>query len=141
VVMPDSLIFEYVMFSIVPVVPEFVLIRHPFWLLEMEESENVMSVTTLLLFPPTEPMLSPWPPEQVIPVTVMLEPEVIATQSSWFLTTVFERMLLEVEEKSKPSELCAAASPPLIEFAASPAELSSVSPLMVNPLPPVMSKQ
>jgi hypothetical protein len=42
-----------------PVVPEFVLIRHPFWLLLTVESENVMSVTVLSLFPPTDPMLNP----------------------------------------------------------------------------------
>jgi hypothetical protein len=66
----------------VPVVPEFVLIRHPFCELLTVESENVMSVTVLSDFPPTDPMLNPWPPEQVMPVTVIFVPLVTATQSS-----------------------------------------------------------
>jgi hypothetical protein len=143
----------------VPVVSEFDLILHPFSLLETVESENVMPETTLLLFPPTDPILKPlkkfllviaktiwaystyWPPEQVMPVTVTLVPLVTATQSSWFITIVFERTTLLLEEKSNPSLLWAAGSPSLAELAASPAVLLSVSPVIVNPSQLVTSKQ
>lgn len=81
------------------------------------------------------------PPEQVIPVTVIFDPLVIATQSSWFLTTVFDKTTFEQPEKSKPSELCAAAKSPLAELGESPAELSSVKPVMVRSSAPVTSKQ
>jgi hypothetical protein len=101
-----------------PVVPELVLILQPFWLLEIVESENVTSVTTLLLLPPTDPMERPWPPMQVIPVTVTFTPEVTATQSSWLETQVFDNMMLLLDEKSNPSELCAAARVPDAALAA-----------------------
>jgi hypothetical protein len=52
------------------------------------------------------------------------------------LNTMF--VVLEI---SKPSELCAAGRPPDAEFAASPAELSSVNPVISTPVEPVMSKQ
>lgn len=86
-------------------VPEFVLILHPFSEFEIVESENVISVTVLSDFPPTDPMLNPWPPEQVMPVTVIFVPLVTATQSSWFLTIVLERTIFVVLEISNPSEL------------------------------------
>lgn len=38
-------------------------------------------------------------------VIVRLVLEVIATQSSWFMTTVFDKKRLSLEEKSNPSEL------------------------------------
>lgn len=66
----------------VPVVPEFVLILHPFCEFVTVESEKVISVTVLSDFPPTDPILNPWPPEHVIPVTVIFVPLVTATQSS-----------------------------------------------------------
>lgn len=78
----ESWMLEYTTFVIVPVVPEFVLILHPFCELLTVESENVISVTVLSDFPPTDPILNPWPPEQVIPVTVIFVPLVTATQSS-----------------------------------------------------------
>lgn len=124
-----------------PVVFELVLIRQPFWLLETLESENVISVTTLLLFPPTEPILRPWPPIHVMPVTVTFTPLVTATQSSWLLTYVFDKMTLLLLEKSKPSELCAAARPPDAELAALPALLSRCRLSIVIPVQPVTSKQ
>lgn len=108
----------------VPLVPELVLMRHPFSLLEITELENVTPSTTLLLLPPMEPMLSPWPPMQVMPVTRMLEPLVTATQSSWLLTTEFLSVRPLVEDMSKPSELWAAARPLLTELGAFPAVLS-----------------
>lgn len=101
----------------------------------------MMSVTVLSDFPPTEPMLRPCPPEQVMVVTVMLVPLVTATQSSWFRTVVLERTKLVVEEMSKPSELWAAGRPELTAFGALPAVLLSVSPVMVIRSHPVMSKQ
>jgi len=66
---------------------------------------------------------------------------VIATQSSWFLTTLFVRMRFVELEISNPSVLCRAASPPLAEFASSPAELSRVRPEIVKSDASVMSKQ
>ena len=71
----------------------------------------------------------------------MFVPLVTATQSSWFFTTVFANTTFVEPEMSKPSELCAAALPPLAELEASPAELSRVRPVIVKPLAPVMSKQ
>jgi hypothetical protein len=125
----------------VPVVPEFVLILQPFSLFVTLESEKVISDTTLLLFPPTDPILRPWPPEQVTPVTVTFVPLVTATQSSWFVTVDDDRIMFVVEEISNPSELCAAGFPPLAEFGALPAELSNLIPVTVKPLQPVISKQ
>jgi hypothetical protein len=158
--MPVKAIFWYNMFSIVPLLSALDFILQPFSLSVTVEFENVIPETTLLLFPPTDPMLKPlqrsqsafhistwenWisycPPEQVIPVTVMFVPLVTATQSSWFFTTVSDKMTLEQLEKSKPSELCAAALPSLAELEASPAELSSVRPVIIKPSAPVMSKQ
>lgn len=63
-------ILEYVISVTVPVVPEFVFIRHPFCEFEIFELLKVTPVTLLSDLPPTEPMLRPWPPEHVIPVTV-----------------------------------------------------------------------
>ena len=81
------------------------------------------------------------PPEQVMPVTVILVPLVTATQSSWFLTIVLLNNMLVVLEISKPSELCAAGRPDEAAFGASPAELSRVRPVIVTPVEPVISKQ
>lgn len=36
-----------------------------------------------------EPMEIPWPPLQVFPVKTILEPLLIARQSSWFLMELF----------------------------------------------------
>lgn len=36
-----------------------------------------------------EPTEIPWPPEQVFPVKTMLEPLLMARQSSWFFMTLF----------------------------------------------------
>lgn len=124
-----------------PVVPEFVLIRHPFWLLVTTEFENVTRSTVLSLLPPMEPILKPWPPVQVMPVTRIFCPLVTATQSSWLLTDVFSRMRLLVDEISNPSELWAAGNPPLAELGALPAELSRVMPVSKMVSPPVISKQ
>jgi hypothetical protein len=101
-----------------PVVPELVLILHPFVLELMVESLNVTPATTLLLFPPTEPIERPCPPIHVMPLTVMLLPDVTATQSSWLETHESLRIVFVQELKSKPSELCAAGSPSDAEFAA-----------------------
>jgi hypothetical protein len=43
-------------------------------------------LTVLSERPPTEPMERPWPPLHCPPVKVMLVPELMARQSSWFLT-------------------------------------------------------
>jgi hypothetical protein len=88
-----------------PVVPEFVLIRHPLELFLTTELEKVTPSTTLLLFPPMEPMLKPCPPLQTMLVTVIFVPLVTATQSSWFVTVLSVNRMLFAEEKSNPSEL------------------------------------
>jgi len=51
-----------------PVAPETVLMRTPFAEFVIVDSEIVTVFTVLSSRPPTEPMLSPWPPEQVPPV-------------------------------------------------------------------------
>ena len=43
----------------VPVVPELDLMRHPFSLFTICESKNCTPLTTLLLLPPTDPILRP----------------------------------------------------------------------------------
>jgi hypothetical protein len=53
-----------------------------------------------------------------MPLTVMLLPDVTATQSSWLETHESLRIVFVQELKSKPSELCAAGSPSDAEFAA-----------------------
>ena len=83
---PESVISSYVTLLTDPVAPYTVLMRTPFTLsLTLESLINTFE-TSLSSRPPTEPMLSPWPPEHVPPVNVMSEPELIARQSSWFLT-------------------------------------------------------
>jgi len=54
------------------VAPLTVFMRTPLADLVMVEEEIVMSFTVLSERPPTEPILRPWPPEQVPPVKVML---------------------------------------------------------------------
>ena len=107
----------------------------------MTEFEKVTRSTVLSLLPPIDPILNPWPPLQVMPVTRIFCPLVTATQSSWLSTEVFSRMRLFVDEISKPSELCAAGRPPLAELGAFPAELSRVMPVSKTVSPPVISKQ
>jgi len=129
------------MFVTVPVVPELVLILAPFWEFLMTEFVKRTLDTSLLDFPPIEPMESPCPPSQTMLETVILVPEVTATQSSWLMTVVLVMTILLLEDRSKPSELCAAGRPPEAELAAFPAELSSVKPLIVVPDEEVISKQ
>jgi len=64
------------------VAPETVLMRTPFWEFFMVELEMVTVLTVLSSRPPTLPMESPWPPEQVPPVNVIEVPELMARQSS-----------------------------------------------------------
>ena len=140
-VMLDSLMLRYVMPETVPVVPELVLMRQPFWLLDTVLSEKTTLLTVLSDLPPTLPMLRPWPPEHIMPDTLIVSPDVTATQSSWFLTVMSLSTMLVLLEMSKPSELCAAASLPVLLLGASPAELSSVRPDRVRPSQLVISKQ
>lgn len=51
----------------VPVFPDLVLIRTPFWELLMVEDLKVTVLTVLSSRPPTLPIDRPWPPEQVPP--------------------------------------------------------------------------
>src|SRR5688572_19346216 len=95
--MLDRVMESYLMSETEPVAPETVLIRTPLSELEMEELRMRTVLTTLLERPPTEPMERPWPPLQLPPVKVMLVPELMARQSSWFLTTAPE-MYTPVEE-------------------------------------------
>jgi hypothetical protein len=88
-----------------------------------------------------DPMESPWPPSHTMFETVMFVPEVTATQSSWLMTVVSVMTIFVLPETSKPSLLCAAARPPEAALGAFPAELSSVSPVMVVPDAEVISKQ
>jgi len=94
-----------------------------------------------LVFPPILPMLKPWLPEQYTPLTVMLFPLVIATQSSWFITVEFRSTMFSEVPMPKPSELCDAAF--LLDrlFGASPAELSSVIFCSTSPALLLMLKQ
>jgi hypothetical protein len=64
--------------------------RTPFCELLMDELRMRTVLTVLSLRPPTEPMDRPWPPLHEPPVKVMLVPELMARQSSWFLTTAPE---------------------------------------------------
>lgn len=57
--MPESTMFSYTIFSIVPVVSALDLILQPFSLSVTVESEKVIPETVLSLFPPTEPILKP----------------------------------------------------------------------------------
>ena len=104
-------------------------------------SRNTMFETTLLDLPPTDPMLSPWPPVQDRSETVTLLPLVTATQSSWLRTEEAVRRTLFEDDRSKPSELWAAGLPAEAAFGASPAELSRVMPEMVRSVHEVIEKQ
>ena len=66
------------------------------------------SETSLSDFPPIDPIESPCPPSQTRFETVMFEPDVTATQSSWFKTVVLVMKMLVLPEMSNPSLLCAA---------------------------------
>lgn len=117
-VIPDMVMLLKVTPETEPVAPETVLMRIPFWEVLTVEDKMLTVLTTLSDRPPTEPMERPWPPEQVPPVKVMEVPELMAKQSSWFLTTA-PVMVTPVEDPtSKASVLC----PPLVT---SPAELSN----------------
>lgn len=76
--MPLSLILEYVTSDTEPVAPLTVLIRTPFCELRMLEFSIVTPLTVLSSRPPTEPMLSPWPPEQVPPVKIMFYASIVS---------------------------------------------------------------
>lgn len=80
-----------------PVAPETVLILIPFSESVTVELSMVTVSTVLSSRPPTEPMERPWPPEQVPPVKVMLVPELMAKQSSWFFTLAPEMVMSEEE--------------------------------------------
>jgi len=56
----------------VPVSPEMVLIRIPFCDDFTSEDSKRTVLTVLSERPPTDPMESPWPPEQTPPEKVML---------------------------------------------------------------------
>src|ERR1700712_799179 len=124
-----------------PVVFELLLILAPFWLLRICESSNKMFVTLLLLLPPTDPMLRPWPPSQYIPETVTLLPLVIATQSSWFSTVLSRIIVLLQVLTSNPSVLWAAGRPSDRLLGALPAVLSRVMPDITKPAEFSMLKQ
>lgn len=47
------------------------------------DERNCTPSTVLSLRPPTEPIESPWPPEQYPFLKMILVPELMATQSSW----------------------------------------------------------
>jgi len=115
--------------------------RAPFCEFITTELVKSTSETLLLDFPPMEPMDRPCPPLQTMFDTVMLLPDVTATQSSWLITVVEVMIMLLLLETSKPSLLCAAGRPPDAALGAFPAELSSVRPVIVVPEEPVMSKQ
>lgn len=129
------------MLETVPVVPELVLIRAPFWEFFTTELVKRTLDTSLLDFPPMEPIERPCPPLQTMFETVMFVPDVTATQSSWLMTVVLVMTMFVLPETSKPSLLWAAGRPPDAELGAFPAELSRVSPVMVVPEAEVTSKQ
>lgn len=91
--------------------PERALTRTPFMELETVEDEKVTVLTVLSSRPPTEPIDRPWPPEHVPPVNSILVPELIATQSSWFLQTAFEIVTVSDSEMSKQSVFLPLESP------------------------------
>jgi len=137
----DTWMLLHSMLVTVPVVPEFVLMRAPFWEFFTTELVKRTSETSLFDLPPIEPIDRPCPPSHTMFETVMLLPDVTATQSSWLITVVEVMRRFVVLETSKPSLLCAAGSPPEAALGAFPAELSSVSPVIVVPEEPVISKQ
>jgi hypothetical protein len=102
-----------------PVALAMVLMRTPLSELEILEFVILTFLTTLLERPPTEPIERPWPPEQSPLVKVMLVPELMAMQSSWFLTMAPEMKMFSAFPMLKPSVLW----PPL----ESPAEESRVT--------------
>lgn len=103
--MLERVIPEYVTSETVPVSPETVLMRIPLSESLMVLFEIVTVVTSLSVRPPTDPMERPWPPEQVPPVNLMLVPELMARQSSWFLMFAPEIVMSVDEPTSKASVL------------------------------------
>src|ERR1700761_2531688 len=99
--MLDNWMLLHSMLVTVPVVPEFVLMRAPFCEFITTELVKSTSETLLLDFPPMEPMDRPCPPLQTMFDTVMLLPDVTATQSSWLITVVEVMIMLLLLETSK----------------------------------------
>lgn len=83
--------------------------------------------------PPTEPIERPCPPEQLPPVKMMLVPELIAKQSSWFMTVAPEMVMESEEPTSKASVLCP-------KSPSSPAELSIVTSEIARPVAELTEK-
>lgn len=109
---------RYVTLLTVPLASYTVLMRTPFCEAEMLLFSMMTPLTVLSERPPTEPMLRPWPPEQVPPMKWMLVPELMARQSSWFLTLALEMVI--------PLELPTSNASVLWPPPESPAELSMV---------------
>ena len=109
-----------------------------------------MTVLSLMTIPLTvtsddmEPIEIPWPPEQVFPVKTMLDPLLMARQSSWFLTVEFwivckkkirhdpqQHYIIgltrSVVDTSKPSVLWPAGSPSLLSFGSSPCAAEDIN--------------
>jgi len=137
----DNWMLLHSMLVTVPVVPELVLMRAPFWEFFTTELVKRTFDTSLSDFPPMEPIERPCPPSQTMLETVMLVPEVTATQSSWLMTVVLVIRRFVLPETSKPSLLWAAGRPSDAALGALPAELSRVRPVIVVPEAEVMSKQ
>lgn len=116
-----------------PVASETVLMRIPLAESVTVEEEIVTVSTVLSVRPPTEPMERPWPPEHVPLVKVMLVPELMARQSSWFLTTAPEIVISSDDPTSKASVLCPRSS-------VSPALLSIVTSEIARPVALLMEK-
>ena len=103
--------------TVLPEAADFVLMRRAWSLLMIVFPEMTMPVTvTPESMEPTE---MPWPPEQVLPLNTMLEPLLMARQSSWFLMTLFW-IVRSVVLQSKPSVLWPAARPLLLALGESP---------------------
>ncbi len=72
----------------------------------MVDEEMVTVLTVLSDRPPTEPMERPCPPEQVPPVKMILVPELMARQSSWFWMLALVMVTPVEDPTSKASVLC-----------------------------------
>jgi hypothetical protein len=112
-------ILLYTTFLTLPIAPYTVLILTPFWLRAIVLFAMSTPSTSLSERPPTEPMLSPWPPEHVPSRKRMERPELMARQSSWFVMLAWEMVMSEELPTSKASVLWPPVGP-------SPAELSIV---------------
>jgi len=84
--------------------------------------------TVLSSRPPTEPMERPWPPVQSPLVNVMVVPELMARQSSWF-EMLAPVMVMSVEDPTSNASVLVAAVDvePVL-----PAELSTVMSVRVR---------